>query len=75
MSLEEVFIALRDDRHLLNDPEGLLSGSWMDGIHNDAAAIDKSPTLYPDGFTLSRFMEVIERGRVALICKGKTLRS
>jgi hypothetical protein len=60
VSLEEVLIALRDDRHLLNDPEGLLSGSWMDGIHNDVAAIDKSPTLYPDGFTLSRFVEVIE---------------
>ena len=28
VSLEEVLIALRDDRHLLNDPEGLLSGTY-----------------------------------------------
>jgi len=59
VSLEEVLIALRDDRHLLNDPEGLLSGTWMEAIHNDVAATHKSPTLYPDGFTLSRFVEVI----------------
>jgi hypothetical protein len=60
VSLEEVLIALRDDRHLLNDPGGRLSGSWMEAIHNDVAAVDNPQTLYPDGFSLSRFVEVIE---------------
>ena len=60
VSLEEVLIALRDDRHLLNDPEGLLNGTWMEAGHGDAGEVDKPPTLYPDGFSLSRFVEVIE---------------
>jgi hypothetical protein len=28
VSVEELLIALRDDRHLLNDPEGLLAGNY-----------------------------------------------
>ncbi len=60
VSLEEVLIALRDDRHLLNDPGGLLSGTWIEPRHGDVAELDKPPTLYPDGFSLSRFVEVIE---------------
>jgi len=55
-----VLIALRDDRHLLNDPEGLLSGTWMEARHGDAAEFDRPPTLYPDGCSLSRFVEIIE---------------
>ena len=60
VSLEEVLIALRDDRHLLNDLEGLFNGTWMEAGHGDVAEFDKLPTLYPDGFSSSRFVEVIE---------------
>jgi hypothetical protein len=28
--------------------------------HGDVAEFDKPPTLYPDGFSSSRFVEVIE---------------
>ena len=60
VSLEEVLIALRDDRRLLNDPEGLLSGNY--DADNSAAADSSSSdwTLYPDGFSAERFIEVIE---------------
>jgi len=60
VSLEELLIALRDDRDLLNDPGGLLSGAWMQAGHGDIAAFRKSPTLYPDGFSAARFLEVVE---------------
>lgn len=62
VSLEEVIIALRDDRQLLGDPEGLVSGqtptsaTWVE----DAAR----STLYPSGFDASRFVAVIESGLV-----------
>ena len=60
VSIEEVLIALRDDRHLLNDPAGLLSGAC--GADNSAED-DLRPgewTLYPEGFSVERFIEVIE---------------
>jgi hypothetical protein len=60
VSLEEVLIALRDDRHLLNDPGGLLDGRWMETDWSGAESFDNSPSLYPDGFSASRFVEVIE---------------
>jgi hypothetical protein len=60
VSLEEVLIALRDDRHLLNDPDGLRSGTWMEANYGDVEAKDNPTTLYLDGFTLSRFVEVID---------------
>ncbi|MEA3241867.1 MAG: hypothetical protein U9Q19_00335 [Pseudomonadota bacterium] len=60
VSLEEVLIALRDDRHLLNDPEGLFNGTWVEAGHGNVVEFDKPPTLYPDGFSSSRFVEVIE---------------
>lgn len=64
VSLEEVLIALRDDRHLLNDPGGLINGAWMASGYADAAQLNKLPTLYPDEFSLSRFVEVIESEEV-----------
>lgn len=64
VSLEEVLIALRDDRHLLNDSEGLVDGAWMESGYADAAHLNKLPTLYPDEFSLSRFAEVIESEEV-----------
>ena len=60
VSVEELLIALRDDRHLLNDPEGLLAGNYGDD-RSDAADTGASAwTLYPDGFSAERFIEVIE---------------
>lgn len=60
VSLEEVIIALRDDRHLLKVPVGLLSGTAgaTDGFQSPDS--DGGQTLYPDGFSASRFVEVIE---------------
>ena len=71
VSVEEVLIALRDDRHLLNDPEGLLSGTC--GV-DQSAEDDSRPgkwTLYPEGFSVERFIEVIETEAVwDEICAG-----
>lgn len=60
VSIEEVLIALRDDRRLLNDPEGLLSGTYDPGRLTDDEARHSSWTLYPEGFRVERFIEVIE---------------
>lgn len=64
VSLEEVIIALRDDRHLLNDPAGLLSGAagTTDGFQPPDS--EARQTLYPDAFSASRFIEVIENEAV-----------
>ena len=43
ISLEELLIALRDDRHLLHNPDGMFA-----------------KTLYPQGFSAGRLMEVVE---------------
>jgi Holliday junction resolvase-like predicted endonuclease len=60
VSIEEVLIALRDDCHLLNDPEGLLSGNCdADQQAGDDARLSAG-TLYPEGFRVERFLEVIE---------------
>jgi Holliday junction resolvase-like predicted endonuclease len=60
VSVEELIIALRDDRHLLNDPGGLLAGNYgVEGaLEADASASGWS--LYPNGFSAERFVEVIE---------------
>ncbi len=60
--LEEVIIALRDDRQLLGDPEGLVSGQPPTSA--TAAEDAARPTLYPSGFDAARFVEVIENGLV-----------
>lgn len=57
ISLEEVLIALRDEVFLLNDPDGLFRD-----LSNDS---DDSPrgvtTLYPEDFSVRRFIEIIEK--------------
>ena len=60
VSVEELLIALRDDRHLLNDPEGLLDGNYGADPSHEADASRAAWTLYPDGFSAERFIEVIE---------------
>jgi len=60
VSVEELLIALRDDRHLLNDPSGLLAGSYVVDEAHEAVANEPGWSLYPDGFSAERFAEVIE---------------
>jgi len=60
VSLEEVLIALRNDRRLLNDPEGLLSGKYDVGKSATDDLSSSAWTLYPGGFSVERFIEVIE---------------
>lgn len=59
-SVEELLIALRDDRHLLNDPNGLLAGNYVADQSPEADASPSAWTLYPGGFSAERFIEVIE---------------
>jgi Holliday junction resolvase-like predicted endonuclease len=63
VSVEELLIALRDDRHLLNDPNGLLSGTYVADQSPESDA-RSTWTLYPDGFRAERFVEVIETAAV-----------
>lgn len=60
VSFEELLIALRDDRHLLNDPDGLFAGNYGADRSLEADASRSAWTLYPDGFSAERFIEVIE---------------
>ena len=53
VSVEELLIALRDDRHLLHDPNGMFAQT--------APAVRAVPqSLYPLGFSAGRLMEVVE---------------
>ena len=53
VSLEELLIALRDDRHLLHDPDGMFAQT--------APASSAEPqSLYPEGFCAGRLIEVVE---------------
>jgi Holliday junction resolvase-like predicted endonuclease len=60
VSVEELLIALRDDRHLLNDPEGLHAGTYREDRPPAVDASRSSWTLYRDGFSAERFIDVIE---------------
>ena len=53
VSLEELLIALNDDRHLLHDPDGLFS-------QRAPAASAEQQGLYPQGFSAQRFIDVVE---------------
>jgi hypothetical protein len=64
VSLEEVLIALRDDRHLLNDPDGIISGRHPDIESEKMNDARQQMTLYPEGFSAARFIEVIENESV-----------
>ncbi|MFC5771692.1 hypothetical protein [Thauera sinica] len=62
--MEEIQIALHDDRRWLNDPEGLFrTGSGDAPIPTDATA-EPADTLYPGGFSAKRFIDVIESAEV-----------
>jgi Holliday junction resolvase-like predicted endonuclease len=53
LSIEELLIALRDDRHLLHDPDGLHTG-----VIGVPAAV--KGTLFPQGFSAAKLVKVIE---------------
>jgi hypothetical protein len=57
LSLEELLIALRDDRHLLHDPDGMLAKT----AHSVRA---KPRSLYPNGFCVALLIEVVETAAV-----------
>lgn len=53
VSLEELLIALRDDRHLLHDPDGMLT-------QTAPTARAEPQSLYPQGFSAGHLIEVME---------------
>jgi len=53
VSLEELLIALRDDRHLLHDPDGMFA-------QTAPAARAEPQSLYAQGFSAGRLIEVVE---------------
>jgi hypothetical protein len=59
LSLEELLIALRDDRGLLGDPNGIFSGADVEYTYPGTSAAD-ALSLYPSGFTGERLIAVIE---------------
>lgn len=61
VSLEEVTIALRDDRNLLLDPFGILKVMQDGGVIDLAdQATHEISSLYPHAFSAARFVDVIE---------------
>ena len=53
ISLEELLIALRDDRHLLHDPSGMFSPTLP-------TAPAEPQSLYPQGFSAGRLIKVVD---------------
>ena len=66
VSVEEVLIALRDDRELLADPIRILWRSDVQTPPESLAEEQTLGTLYPDGFNALRFIEVLENELVWL---------
>jgi hypothetical protein len=64
VSLEEILIALRDDRHWLNDPMGMFTGQPISMDNIELPEPKMTPTLYPNGFSGECFVDVIERQAV-----------
>lgn len=63
VSLEEILIALRDDAALLKDPANLFLSDPTRAAGEEEARAERT-TLYPDGFSARRFVEVIEQAAV-----------
>ncbi len=64
ISVEEIIIALRDDRRLLNDHAGILNGQILKTQSEDVTACPALKSLYPNEFSALRFFEVIETEEV-----------
>lgn len=61
VSVEEILIALRDDRELLTDPIGILGEGYGLPGTNFPTQKQTQETLYPNGFNVQRFIEVLEK--------------
>lgn len=64
ITVEEMLIALRDDRHLLKDPSEFRTESPELTESRDQDQSNSRTTMYPDGFNAERFVEVVEAGFV-----------
>lgn len=64
ISVEEMLIALRDDRHLLKDLSEFRTASPELTESHDQDQSHSRTTMYPDGFNAERFVEVVEAGVV-----------
>ncbi|TAH47134.1 MAG: hypothetical protein EYC67_07575 [Betaproteobacteria bacterium] len=65
VSVEEVLIALRDERHLLRDlPDGLAGDDSGPNTARPAEQASTTSSLYPEGFDAAGFLSVIRRGAV-----------
>lgn len=60
VSVEELIIALRDDRQLLADPAGILKGSQKINQSDPANGDQKKWSLYPAGFSSNQLIKAIE---------------
>ncbi len=60
ISLEELLLALRDNCHLLDDPEGLAEEPTSRVGVQPSANEGARGTLYPDGFRAERFLQIID---------------
>ncbi|WP_210397367.1 hypothetical protein [Motiliproteus sediminis] len=65
ISVEEILIALRDDRHLLNDPAGMFAANGPSNSSESSVVT----SLYPNDFSAERFINVIENGLVWESCE------
>ena len=66
ISLEELIIALRDDWHLLMEGDRVfgMDAGLEQNTGEGACGATLPATLYPEGFSFARFVEVIESGSV-----------
>ena len=60
VSLEELIIALRDDRHLLNEADRILAPDAAGAGKSDRDDEAQRATLYPTGFSFGAFVDAIE---------------
>lgn len=60
ISLEELLLALRDDCHLLDDPEGLAEDPTQRVRVQTPSTGRARGTLYPDGLRAERFLQIID---------------
>lgn len=72
VSVEEILIALRDDRKFLADSIGVLGKN--NEVHGDGTLAEKQApdSLYLDGFNAQRFVEVLEKELVWLETNTRT---
>ena len=64
VSLEEILIALLDDNHFLNDPNGLFTGKPINIDNSLSLEKQNPPTLYPNGFSGGCFINIIKQQTV-----------